>query len=35
LAAETTDQVATQLLELNTLGPIKLQQAIMPYMLAR
>jgi short-subunit dehydrogenase len=35
LAAETTDQVAEALLDINTLAPIRLTQAILPYMLKR
>jgi short-subunit dehydrogenase len=35
LASETTGQVAQQLLEINTLAPIKLTQAMLPYMLKR
>jgi dehydrogenase/reductase SDR family protein 7 len=35
LASETTGEVAQQLLEINTLAPIKLTQAVLPYMLKR
>jgi NAD(P)-dependent dehydrogenase (short-subunit alcohol dehydrogenase family) len=35
LAAETTDQVAEALLDINALAPIRLTQAVLPYMLKR
>jgi dehydrogenase/reductase SDR family protein 7 len=35
LASETTSEVAQQLLDINTLAPIRLTQAVLPYMLKR
>eukprot|EP00879_Flechtneria_rotunda_P020883 GHRR01021988.1.p1 GENE.GHRR01021988.1~~GHRR01021988.1.p1 ORF type:complete len:353 (+),score=105.84 GHRR01021988.1:292-1350(+) len=35
LAAETTAEVAQKLLDINTLAPIKLTQAVLPYMIKR
>lgn len=35
LAAETSDQVAEALLDINTLAPIRLTQAVLPHMLKR
>jgi hypothetical protein len=35
LAADTTGEVAQQLLDINTLAPIRLTQAVLPYMLKR
>jgi NADP-dependent 3-hydroxy acid dehydrogenase YdfG len=35
LAAETTGQVAEKLLQLNTLAPIRLTQAVLPHMIKR
>lgn len=35
LASETTDLVVEQLLDINTLAPIRLTQAVLPYMLKR
>ena len=35
LAAETSDQVAEALLDINALAPIRLTQAVLPHMLKR
>lgn len=35
LASETSDEVAQQLIDLNTMAPIKLTRALLPHMLQR